>query len=152
MKEKFWLFGTYLTIVTDEVESSGRYDLIEGTLPAGIETPLHVHTKYTESIYVLAGELTVYIGNRTEVLKPGASIFIPMGVAHVVASSPAMDAKALTIASPSGFAELIRLVGISDEINGAATMPNDMSLFLKVSEKNGDIIVGPPGSRPNKSE
>ncbi|WP_159470413.1 cupin domain-containing protein [Dyadobacter sp. 3J3] len=148
MKKKFWLFGTNLTIVVDEIETDGKYDLIDGIVPACVETPLHLHTKYSEAIYVLEGELTVYLENRTLVLKPGDSVFIPRGAQHVVAASGATNARALTVASPSGFAELIRQVGTLNEPDIDDPKINDMLLFLKVSEKIGDVIIGSPGSRP----
>jgi mannose-6-phosphate isomerase-like protein (cupin superfamily) len=146
MSQKFLLFGTHLTIVTDEKETDSRYDLIDGILQPGTETPPHLHTKYSEDIYVLEGELTVYIDDQALVLHPGERCFIPIGKPHVVASTGTTPSRALTIAAPSGFAKLIRSVGTPGDLT--VENPNVMELFMRFSEEIGDVILGPPGTRP----
>jgi mannose-6-phosphate isomerase-like protein (cupin superfamily) len=142
MPTTYWIFGGKLEIVTDENETDGKYDLITGSFMPGTEVPLHLHTKYSESMYVLEGELTVFMKDKTVVLQPGEHVFIPVGVPHCVLASGNTPVKALTVASPSGFAKLIRTVG--NETN----TPNDMGLFMQVSEEVGDKLLGPPGTRP----
>jgi len=146
MKNNFWLFGTFLTILEDESDTEGRYDLIEGTFTPGIETPLHLHSKYSETLIILEGEFTVKIKGKTETLKPGQRIFIPKGTPHAVACTGSVKSKAITIASPSGFAELIRTVGLSGNEYEQPTTPNNMVLFGQVSEIIGDQLLGFPGS------
>lgn len=149
MSQSFWLFGTFLTIAADEKETQSQYDLIEGLFQPGVETPLHKHTKYSELIYVLAGEFTAFTHGGTAVLHPGESIFIPKNTPHVVAATCTTPARGLTIASPSGFARLIQLTGTPgtfDEMPAAD--PAEMERFLSLSEELGDIFLGPPGSRP----
>ncbi|WP_188316122.1 cupin domain-containing protein [Chitinophaga agrisoli] len=151
MNNSFWLFDTFLTIIDEEKNTNRRYDLIEGVIPPGIETPLHIHGRYAESIYVLEGECTVYMEKGTFVLKPGDHIFIPLGAPHAVASSGKTAARALTVASPSGFADLIRNVGQPGELHGLRPdAADDLQAFMRYSDKIGDVILGPPGSRPAK--
>jgi len=147
MNNKYWLFGTHLSILEESDQTEGRYDLILGKLGAGVETPLHIHQKYSESIYVISGEFTIFMGDKAHVLQPGDHVFIPIGVPHAVACTGSQSGTALTMASPSGFASLIRQVGIlGDEGNMPSTLP-DMDLFQQLSESIGDVILGPPGSR-----
>ncbi|QEM03621.1 cupin domain-containing protein [Mucilaginibacter rubeus] len=148
MKQKFWLFGTGVEILSDEKQSGGLYDLIEGTFSPGVETPLHVHNQYSESIYVLEGEFTVYLDEEVIVLKPGETAFIPKGAPHVVAASAPAPSRGITISSPSGFAELIRLTGIPYKPGSDGSEKTDIELFMAVSERLGDAILGPPGARP----
>jgi hypothetical protein len=75
MAQTFWLFGTYLRILSDEQQTNSTYDLIEGQFPANIETPLHLHSKYSELIYVLDGEFTVYT-HKGKLPSPRANIFL----------------------------------------------------------------------------
>jgi quercetin dioxygenase-like cupin family protein len=149
MAQNYWLFGTHLTILVDEQKSNGNYDLIEGTLAEGVETPLHLHSKYSEKIYVLEGEFTIYTPGKTITAKPGESFFIPENTPHVVAAGNSRKNRALTVASPSGFAKLIRNAGTLD--NGSGILfedPNTMERFMEFSEVIGDILLKPPGGRP----
>jgi quercetin dioxygenase-like cupin family protein len=149
MAQTFWLFGTYLRILLDEHQTNSTYDLIEGQFPANIETPLHLHLKYSELIYVLDGEFTVYTNKKKITLTPGQQLFIFPNMPHVVAASGKQVNRALTIASPSGFAKLIRTVGIpGTDATRPPDTPNDMGLFIELSKETGDIILGSPGARP----
>ncbi|HLW19403.1 MAG TPA: cupin domain-containing protein [Cyclobacteriaceae bacterium] len=149
MSQTFWLFGTYLRILADEHQTDSAYDLIEGQFPANMETPLHLHTKYSEQIYVLEGEFTVYLNKEKITLFPGEHLLISPNTPHVVAASGKQVNRALTIASPSGFAKLIRNVGIpSTDAAQPPEIPNDMGLFIEFSKETGDVILGSPGARP----
>lgn len=149
MSQTFWLFGTYLRIMADEQQTNATYDLIEGQFPANMETPLHMHSKYAEQIYVLEGEFTVYTNKEKITLTPGEHFFILPNTPHVVAASDKPVNRALTIASPSGFAKLIRTVGIpGTDATQPPDTPNDMGLFIELSKETGDVILGSPGARP----
>lgn len=149
MAQSYWLFGTHLTILIDEHATNARYDLIEGRFPAGAETPLHRHPNYSEAIYVLEGEFTAYTDTQTATLSPGDHIFIPMNTPHALVASGNAASRAITVASPSGFARLIREAGFPGDFDSVPpNRPDEMSLFLKLSEEIGDVLMGPPGTRP----
>ena len=82
MTRSFWLTGTHVTILADHTTTDGRYDLIEGYFPPGAQTPPHRHTRYSEQIYTLEGEFTVWVGKDKVVIGPGESAFIPAGTPH----------------------------------------------------------------------
>lgn len=143
MTQPLWLFGTRLTILADHTTTGGQYDLIEGYIPPGVQTPLHRHTRYSEQIYGLEGEFTVWAGKDKVVLRPGESYLIPPGTPHVVAVLGDKPARGLTVAAPSGFARSIEAVGTVDE-----TEPTDMALYERISAEIGDEILGSPGTLP----
>src|SRR5688500_12672658 len=87
MNPTYWFFGTRLRILADEQQTGSRYDLIEGDFPAGTETPLHLHTRYDELIYVLEGAFTVYTNTGTVTLAPGDFLFVARNTPHVVAAT-----------------------------------------------------------------
>jgi quercetin dioxygenase-like cupin family protein len=145
----FWLLGNRLTVLADHTETGGRYDLIEGRKAAGEQTPPHRHTRYDERLYVVDGELTVWVGKRKVVLHDGETFRIPAGTAHVVAATGEGITYGLVIASPSGFARLIQEAGTPD--TGAAPpelTPADLERANSVAAKVGDEILGPPGALP----
>jgi mannose-6-phosphate isomerase-like protein (cupin superfamily) len=147
MGNSFWLFSTHLTILANQADTAGCYDLIEGTFDPGVETPVHRHKTYAEQLYVLAGEFTVRTEVGTVVLSPGQSHFIPQGMVHSVAATSAGPARGLVVASPSGFARLIEAVGIPSDGSGItpASSP-DMDAFMQVSTEIGDENLAPPGA------
>jgi quercetin dioxygenase-like cupin family protein len=150
MKSSSWLFGARLSVLADQANTTGRYDLVEGWFSPGTQTPPHRHGAYSEQLYVLDGEFTVWAGGRKAVLRPGDDLFIPTGTAHAVAATGGGPARALVVASPSGFARLIAEAGTPDEGGGAPpSAAPDMDLFLRVCAELGDEILGPPGALPD---
>lgn len=148
MTQPLWLFGTQLSILADETQTSSLYDLIQGTFAAGVETPLHLHSKYSELILVLKGEFTIYTAKEKVVLRDGESHFIPKGMPHMVRACGAESSTALTIASPSGFAKVIRLLGTVDPTKDAMD-PQLVAQFKQRTAELGDEILGPPGTKPS---
>ncbi|HEY9845139.1 MAG TPA: cupin domain-containing protein [Candidatus Caenarcaniphilales bacterium] len=144
MTQYFWFFGSCLTILADHTTTRGQYDLVEGYFPPGSQTPPHRHTRYSEQLYVLEGEFTIWAGENKVVLNTGESCLIPVGTPHVVAAIGDQPAHGLMIAAPSAFARLIAAVGTQEK---AETL--DMALFDRISAEIGDEILGPPGTLPS---
>lgn len=143
MTQPLWLFGTHLTIVADRTTTGGQYDLVEGYFPPDTQTPLHRHTRYSEQLYVLEGEYTVWAGKNKAVLTPGESFLISPGTPHVIATL-SKPARGLVVAAPSAFARLIAATGTVDEQE-----TTDMALFERISAEIGDEFLGPPGTLPS---
>jgi quercetin dioxygenase-like cupin family protein len=148
MTRSFWLFGARFTVHANHEDTAGRYDLIEGSGPPGFQTPLHRHNRYSEQFHVLAGEFTVWAGERKTVLLAGDSFTIPAGVAHAVAITGDRSGRALALAWPSGFARLIMGVGTPDTGRPPPAGPPDMALYERIQAQIGDETLGPPGARP----
>jgi mannose-6-phosphate isomerase-like protein (cupin superfamily) len=149
MRKKYWLNGHSITILAGSAETEGRYDLVEGWSEPGIQVPLHRHGRYSEQIYVLEGELTVWAGPRKVVLGPGDDVFIPAGMAHTWVVTSKVPSRGLAVASPSGFARLVMEAGTPDDGGGVPpSAPTDLELLRRVSAEVGDEILGPPGALP----
>lgn len=144
MTKSFWLLGSHITIIADHTTTGGQYDLIEGYNPPGTLTPLHRHTRYSEQLYVLEGEFTVWAGENKVVLTPGESFLISPGTPHVVGVLNDKPARGLVVAAPSGFARLIAEAGTVEE-----TEPTDLALFERIAAEIGDELLGPPGTLPS---
>ena len=150
MENSFWLFNTHLTLVVDDRVTGGKYDLVVGSIKQGTETPLHLHSKYSEGLYVLDGEYTAYVPNRTTVLKKGDYFYIPAGTPHVILATGNGISQGLVTVVPSGFAKLIREVATpGDAAIPVIEDPSTMEKFLQHSAEIGDIILGPPGTKPD---
>ena len=116
---------------------------IEGYFLPGTQTPPHRHTRYSEQLYVLEGEFTVWAAENKVVLKAGESFLISPGTPHVVAALSDQPDRGLVVAAPSAFARLIAAVGTLDEKETP-----DMELFERISDEIGDEILGLLGTLP----
>ena len=134
------------TILTTASETDGRHDLTLGSQPPGGTTPLHLHAKYEERFWVVAGSMTIRAGSDKVTLRPGDFYAIPMSVPHAIQAGPE-GARSLNISSPAGFAELVARAGVPAH----HAMPEaefDPDRFLAVSTELGDVVLGPPGTTP----
>jgi quercetin dioxygenase-like cupin family protein len=143
MTQSFWFFGSRLTIFADRTTTDGKYDLVEGYFPPGSQTPPHRHSRYSEQLYVLEGEFTVWAGKNKVVLKEGESFLIPPSTVHVVAALSDRPARGLVVASPSAFAHLVEATGTLNE-----NEVTDLELFMHVASEIGDETLGVPGDLP----
>jgi quercetin dioxygenase-like cupin family protein len=134
------------TILTTGAETDGRHDLTDTVLPAGSMTPLHLHTRYEERVFVVSGSLTVWAGQDKVVLRSGDFTHIPTDVPHTVQAG-SEDTHALHISTPAGFAELIARAGTPAHL-AAPEGGFDADLFMAVTTELGDVVLGPPGTMP----
>jgi quercetin dioxygenase-like cupin family protein len=117
---------------------TGDYALIESIAPAGSQPPLHVHRDEAEGFYVLDGELTLWVGDETHVLRPGEFRFAPPGVPHTLRTGDT-GARWLLIAG-GRFEAFVRAV--------AALGEPDPQELTRVAAKHGIDLLGPPGMLP----
>jgi quercetin dioxygenase-like cupin family protein len=80
-------------ILTSGDETGGRFDVTEVVQSAGASTPLHLHTRYEERIYVLTGSLTLWAGDRKHTLQAGGFHAIPPHVPHALQAGPTAGAR-----------------------------------------------------------
>jgi quercetin dioxygenase-like cupin family protein len=135
-----------VTILTTGAETGGRHDFTDSWLPAGSITPLHLHTRYEERIWVASGSLTVWAGPDKTVLRSGDYYLIPTHVPHAIQAGDE-EAHALHISTPAGFAELVARAGTPAHL-ATADGGSDPDLFLAVTTELGDVVLGPPGTLP----
>jgi mannose-6-phosphate isomerase-like protein (cupin superfamily) len=146
MTQPLWFLGARFNILADATTTGGKYDWLEAYFPPGRQTAPHLHTRYSEQIYVLEGEFTVWAGENKAVLHPGESFLISPGTPHVVGALGDKPARLLVVAAPSSFARLIKAVGTLDE-----TEPPDMKLFGRICAEIGDEVLGAPGELPRQA-
>jgi mannose-6-phosphate isomerase-like protein (cupin superfamily) len=103
--EARWWLGGLAVIKATGKETGGHYTLVEVLEPEG-EAPLHVHHREDEGFWVLEGELTFQIGDKTIEAGPGSFVFGPKDVPHNFTVHSG-SARLLFLLSPAGFEEFI---------------------------------------------
>jgi quercetin dioxygenase-like cupin family protein len=152
----WWPFGPSVgryTIKAAEAQTDGRLIqmLIQESRGAG--TPLHIHHDADESFYVIAGELTVFIGEERFEAKAGDYVFAPMGVTH--AFSVTSDSAEFLVsfagagtegprgAGVHGFFREVATPVVDGEAPPAPALP-DPAEFVRLMAVYGIEFVGPP--------
>jgi quercetin dioxygenase-like cupin family protein len=102
-----WL-GELTILKVTGAETGGRYTLAEVYVTQEGAPPLHVHHNEDEAFYVLEGEITVHVGERTLKGPPGAFLWAPRDIPHTYTVDSRPYARVLFFFSPAGFEGLIR--------------------------------------------
>ncbi len=123
-------------------QTGGTFALLESTAPAGDRTPLHVHRDVDEGFYVLEGELTLWVGDETQVLRAGEGVLAPKGIPHTLRVGES-GARWLVASAPADFEAFVRAV--------AAATPDPEEL-TRIAAAHGIDILGPPGMLPTELE
>ncbi len=63
------------SVLANSEETDGRFGLMEMVAPKGREPSRHLHYTDDESFYLLDGELTFYVGEKTYSAGPGTFVF-----------------------------------------------------------------------------
>ena len=139
MTDDLDFFGSRVRIHASSAET-GSFSVIESIAPAGRQPPLHVHREDGESWYVLEGELTVWIGDRSRTVGPGEFHFGPPRVPHTLRAGP--DGVRYLLIVGGRFEAFVRAV--------AALGEPDPERLTAVAAEHGIDILGPPGMLPTE--
>jgi mannose-6-phosphate isomerase-like protein (cupin superfamily) len=80
--------------------TAGRYGLFEYTAPPGSGAPTHLHHTFSESFYVLGGELTIFDGRSWSAFGPGDYAHVPEEGVHAFRNDGDADARFLILFAP----------------------------------------------------
>jgi quercetin dioxygenase-like cupin family protein len=141
-----WHLDTLKTFLAVAGDTGGRLTAWEELLPQGSSPPLHVHADADEAWFVLDGDLTFQVGDRTWSAEPGAFVWAPRAVPHTFrVDSP--SARLIGLAVPGGFDRFVLATGRPAE---AATLPPppegppDLAGLVAAAREHGMEILGPP--------
>lgn len=63
-------------------QAGGDWAVVEWRVRAGDEPPLHTHTREDETLYVLEGSITAYVGDQRIDVEAGSYAALPKDVPH----------------------------------------------------------------------
>jgi quercetin dioxygenase-like cupin family protein len=93
----YWTLNELLTLMV----TGGAFALMEELLNKSAEPPPHVHHREDEAFYVLDGALTVRVGDHVFHARPGAFVFCPRDIPHLLTVESA-EVRMLTLVTPGG--------------------------------------------------
>lgn len=128
-------------------ETDGKYAVWEAVVPPGGGPPPHVHSREEEGFYILEGEITFRIGEKSLVATAGMFANMPVGTPHSFKNETNRPAKMLISVAPAGLEKMFFEVGQPVPL-GSTTAPlptkEDIEKLLAVAPRYG-VEIRLPG-------
>ncbi|MBS1603800.1 MAG: cupin domain-containing protein [Bacteroidetes bacterium] len=96
----FFFGGARMVVCITGEQADEQLSLIEGVMPPGSDSGLHVRLREDETIHLVAGELELTVGGQRTMLRPGESYFIPRNMPYRVRNLGMAEARALLMNVP----------------------------------------------------
>ena len=139
------------SVLAGSEHTDGRFGLMEMVAPKGREPSRHLHYTDDEGFYVLKGELTFYVGEKTYAAAPGTFVYLPHGVPHSY-TFHTDSVRMLSIVAPGGLERHFRDPRFSEPAEGTtlprpsgAPEPELLEAMGADLASYGTEVVGPPG-------
>ncbi len=114
-------------------------------------SPLHMHARHGEALYVFEGELALQLEDRVRRIGPESWAFVPPGVVHAVEVTGDTLARFLVFHAPgSGYGDYVRGdTAAFDQRPAADSVSADPGLVVvrQAGGMEGDTITDRPGRR-----
>lgn len=128
-------------VVTDGGSSNGLA-LGDTRIPAGTPGPArHVHTHEDEALYVVAGVLTVEVGDERYEAEPETYVFMPRGLPHVFGNLGEDEVRAVVLFNSPALA---RMFEEQAEYRASVDGPPDPAVLAQIGERYGVRPLGGP--------
>ncbi len=143
----------WLILATGET-TKGQYSLMEQLCPVNSGPPPHTHTQ-REMFYILDGEITFLVGDRTITAGAGSFVSVPPDTVHSFRVD-SETARILNSYTPAGFERLI--IETSRPAEARTLPPNglpqtvDMETLRRVSEEVGMAWLDVPDVLRNNKD
>ncbi|MDQ3867706.1 MAG: cupin domain-containing protein [Actinomycetota bacterium] len=145
-----FLDGTARILVSRRDDDRG-VAVIEMAMPEGSMPPPHIHDE-DESVYVLAGEMTFYVGGETIRVGARERVELPRGVAHTYRVESPRGARWVSLTAPGRYEDFVRELGRPADAPSRAPALQSLAELVALTAaaaRNGIEIVGAPGSLPD---
>jgi quercetin dioxygenase-like cupin family protein len=101
LEQSVWYSGWLMTFLATGEDTQGQFALMEAVARKGNVPPPHIHHREDETFYVVEGEMTFSVGDRTIKARPGTMVFLPRDIVHSFAIE-SEQARILVQVSPAG--------------------------------------------------
>lgn len=140
-----WFLGALSQVRLSGEQTGGGFSLAENLNRRGNGSPVHVHDHEDETLFVLDGELRVFVGEEEHTAEPGSVAVLPRRLRHAYVVTSA-TARFLTLHIPAGFEQFAAEAG---EPAQALTLPPpparppDLAAVARAAARHGITIVAP---------
>jgi quercetin dioxygenase-like cupin family protein len=93
--------GSSAELKIEGEQTGGEWAVVEWRIRAGDEPPIHTHTREDETLYVLEGAITAFVGDQQIEVEAGSYAALPKDVPHGL-SIRGEEARLLVTLEPAG--------------------------------------------------
>jgi mannose-6-phosphate isomerase-like protein (cupin superfamily) len=140
---EFILAGVLMKRLLAGSETGGAFCLFENRSAGQSKTPVHVHAKEDESIYMLQGEMQAVVAGETQTLRAGETLFLPRGIPHQLMNVSGQPMHYILICTPSGFDGFVAEAG-RERMPGEEVQPpvaEDISRMQEAAPRFGITLL-----------
>jgi quercetin dioxygenase-like cupin family protein len=132
--------GNYRIIISGK-QTNGEYAVIEMSVPPGAGPNPHAHSDFTETFFVLEGEVSFKSELGSYTAKKNSFVNIPKGgIVHGFKNRSDKPAKLLCTVTPAGLDDLFKEMEDYLENNSLDNEPVMKEKMNKIFEKYGQTI------------
>jgi len=99
---QLWNLGSQITCKVSSNSTKDEYTVLEVLLETGQGSPLHVHHRESETLYVADGECVVGDGKKEYSMPTGSVIVFEIGTPHFFRNTGSSKTKLIITAIPGG--------------------------------------------------
>jgi quercetin dioxygenase-like cupin family protein len=144
-----WVLENLVYVHVDGEQTADALSVVEFAGRRADMPPLHVDHGNDETVYLLAGRMTWFVGELRLDLDQGQAAFIARGVPHAYRIE-SERARWLVINNPAGFERFVRAAGepaAADELP-APGRSADPGAVVRLAAEYGIEVLGAPGTLP----
>ncbi len=138
-----WIGGSVHRVVLDAAATERRLAMFRSSMRRGAASPVHIHDREDETVFVLEGEGIFWAGDQRWKLKSGDTAFLPRGVPHTyLFTSDTVDM--ITVCNPAGMEEFFRAAGWDLSNPQPQGWVVDVEAMRCAAQACGQRVLGPP--------
>jgi quercetin dioxygenase-like cupin family protein len=142
--KKVSVMGTDYSITVTKDDSGGALGVFEFVTPVGGGPTVHIHNNEDEEIHIIDGEFELWLDGKISRAGPGASAFVPRGVAHTFRVVGDRPGRGLAIVTPGGSENFfIELAEFLEAAERDRRNPEDMPELVELVARYGLQDLGP---------
>jgi mannose-6-phosphate isomerase-like protein (cupin superfamily) len=141
--KEFVLAGVVMKCLLSGEQTAGQFCLLENRSGGNTRTPIHVHARDDETLYIIEGELTALLDGQPRRLTAGESIFLPRGIPHQLMNMSGNPSRYILIGTPALFDRFLEQGGHElqpDEVVGPPT-PQEIERLREASPRFGITLL-----------
>jgi quercetin dioxygenase-like cupin family protein len=141
-----WFLGALSQVRLSGERTNGAFSLVENLNRHGNGSPVHIHDQADETLFVLDGELQVFVGEEKHTAGPGTVAVLPKRLRHAYVVTSA-TARFLTLHIPAGFEQFAAEVGEPAQaltLPPQSAEPPDLAAVAHTAARYGITIFAPP--------
>jgi mannose-6-phosphate isomerase-like protein (cupin superfamily) len=147
--QPLWFLDDLVYVHVDGDQTGGEMSLVEFAARRGDMPPLHVDHRNDETVFLVEGRITFFVGDGEMALSEGQASVAPRGVPHAYRVE-SERARWLVINNPAGFERFLRAASepAPDHELPPPGRALDPDAVVQLATEYGIEVLGPPGTLP----